>query len=126
MKLRWGRILLGAFLLEVVLFIVLVPISFILGETVFFTAVPIGCVLFGFLFGFWVARKAPALLVLHALLVGVIATALYLGLCAVAPGSLPAAVAVYGLLMFITVNVLRILGAIAGGFFAQRKRLAGI
>ncbi len=126
MKLRWGRILLGAFLLEVVLFVVLIPIHIILGDTVFFTAVPIGCAVFGFLFGYWVARKAPAFLVLHGFLLGSVATALYLGLCAVSPGSLPAAVAIYGLVMFVTVNVLRILGTIAGGFFAQRRRLAGI
>jgi hypothetical protein len=126
MQIRWARIVVGAFLLEVALFVTLIPIQMVLGDRVFFTAVPIGCAVLGFLFGWWVVRKAPSLLIVHGLLVGILATMLYLGLCAVAPGGIPAAVAVYGLVMFITVNGLRIVGTVAGGFFEHRRRIAGV
>ena len=42
------RVVLGALLLEMTLFAVLVPIGFV-SATVFLVAVPIGCFLFGYL-----------------------------------------------------------------------------
>jgi hypothetical protein len=121
-KIYWGRIVLGAFLLEVVLFITLVPLVPIFGEAVFFTAVPIGCFVFGFLFGMWVARKLRSGFVLHGTLMGILATLLYLGLCATQPGSIPAAVSAYGLFPFLLANGLRIAGCMAGAFFQGRTR----
>ena len=113
-KISWGRIVLTAFLLEVVLFVVLVPIGQVFGNSVFFLVVPIGCFVFGFLAGMWVVRKLLSRFLLHGTLVGIIATLLYLGLCAMAPGSIPAAVAVYGLPLFVLSNGLRIAGCVAG------------
>ena len=126
MKIRWARIVIGAFLLEAALFVTLIPIQLVFGYQVFFAAVPIGCAVLGFLFGFWVVRKVPSQFVLHGALVGILATLLYLGLCMMGPGSLPAAVAVYGLILFMVVNALRIIGTVAAGFFEQRRRLSGI
>ena len=113
-KVFWGRIVLTAFLLEVVLFVVLVPLGQVFGNKFFFVAVPIGCLVFGYLAGMWVVHKLQSRFALHGVLVGVIATLLYLGLCAAAPGSIPAAVALYGLPLFVLANGLRIVGCIAG------------
>jgi hypothetical protein len=123
MRIHWGRIILGAFILEVVLFIILVPIGSIFGMTAFFVSVPIGCFLFGFLLGMWVVRNLKSGFVLHGALVGIIATILYLGLCAASPGSIPAAVAVYGLLLFVFSNALRIAGCMAGAFAQEQRKL---
>ena len=113
-KISWGRIVLTAFLLEVVLFVVLVPIGQVFGDSVFFVVVPIGCFVFGFLAGMWVVRKLRSRFLLHGTLVGIIATLIYLGLCAMGPGSIPAAVAVYGLPLFVLSNGLRIAGCVGG------------
>jgi hypothetical protein len=121
-KIYWGRIVLGAFLLEAVLLVTLVPLVPIFGQMVFFVAVPIGCFVFGFLFGMWVARKLRSGFILHGALMGILATLLYLGLCATQPGSIPAVVAVYGLFLFLLSNGLRIAGCIAGAFAQGRRR----
>jgi hypothetical protein len=122
-KVRWARIVLGAFLLETVLFVVLVPIGQVFGTQVFLVAVPIGCFVFGFLFGLWVVRPIRSGFVLHGAFMGILATALYVGLCAISPGSIPAAVAVYGLPLFLLANGLRIAGCIGGAVTRGRKSI---
>ena len=52
MKIHWLRVVLGALLLEFVLFVVLVPISFI-NATLFLVAVPVGVFAFGYLVTSW-------------------------------------------------------------------------
>lgn len=58
MPVRWMRVVLGALLLEIVLFVTLVPLTFV-STTLFLTAVPIGLFVFGYLVTKWVLRKCP-------------------------------------------------------------------
>ena len=55
MYIRWGRVTLGALLLEVLLVITLTPLGLI-SQTVFLTAVPIGVFVFGYLVSWRVLR----------------------------------------------------------------------
>ena len=111
---RWGRVVGIAFALEAVLFAVLVPIQQLLGPTAWFAAVAIGCFVFGYAAGRWVARGVTSRLALHGFLVGAVATLIYLAICALASGGIPAAAAVYGMPLYMLNNALRIAGCALG------------
>jgi hypothetical protein len=121
-RVRWGRVVGIAFALEVVLFAVLVPIQGLLGLSAWFAAVAIGCLVFGYAAGRWVARGVTSRLALHGFLVGAVATLIYLALCAMAPGGIPAAAAIYGTPLYILNNVLRIAGCTLGAVHQERGR----
>jgi hypothetical protein len=121
-KLQWGRIVAGAFLLELALFVVFVPllVSFDVPTVVPFVVV--GCFVFGFVISWWMVRKVRGRHVLHATLIGVLATAIYLLLGVAQPGGIAPVVAIYGPILFFLGNALRILGCAAGGY-AGRTRM---
>ena len=96
--LHWGRILSGAFVLELLLFVVLIPIGLTFGMpgapgatdfTVFFIAVPVGCFLAGCAIAAWMLRTVLSRRALHGALLGVVATLIYLAICAAQPGAYP-------------------------------------
>jgi hypothetical protein len=113
MSIRWTRVILGALLLEVVLLVTLVPLSF-LNMTLFLTAVPIGVFVFGYLVSWWILRKVPSALMLHGALIGIAATAMYLGLVFAQPGGFAAAIGTYGVPLFWFSQAMRIAGCVAG------------
>jgi hypothetical protein len=121
MNIHWTRVILGALLLELILFAVLVPIGFV-NTTVFLTAVPIGCLVFGYLVTRWLLRNVQSALLLHGALVGLVATAMYFGLVFMAPGGLSSAVATYGVPLFYFSQAMRIAGCLAGA--AHRRRVS--
>jgi hypothetical protein len=106
---RWRLVVIGAFLLELTLVVVLTPIALLLGAPVgsnagdlspssalVFAVIAAGCVIFGFLFGIWVATRISSRFALHGAPVGIGATALYLGISSIPPGSISATIAAYG------------------------------
>jgi hypothetical protein len=120
------RIVIAAFLLEVAITAVALPVGFIFGNplqatggppvngTVYFVVVAIACLVLGAVFGAWAVRKERSGFAVKGLLVGLVATAIYLGLCSLAPGGVAAVIAGYGATMFVTFNVLRTVGCIVG------------
>ena len=123
---HWGRILAGGLLLELLLFVVLIPIGLVFGMpgvpgatdfTVFFVAVPVGCFVGGYAVAAWILRRVTSRRVLHGALLGVAATLLYLGLCAVQPGGIPAVIAGYGPPLFWASQALRIAGCALGASY---------
>ena len=125
MSIHWRRIVLAALLLEIVLIAVLVPISFV-STRAFLIAVPIGCLLFGYLVTRWLLRTLSSDLLLHGVLVGVVATAMYFGLVLMQPDGLSAAVAVYGAPLFWFSQAMRIAGCVTGALHAQRRAAVGL
>ena len=125
MNIHWIRVVLGALLLELVLFVVLVPIGFV-NTTIFLVAVPIGCFVFGYLVTKWLLRTMTSGWVLHGALVGIVATAMYFGLAMMGPGGLAAAVATYGAPLFYFSQAMRIGGCVAGALQQQRRAAAGL
>ena len=119
MSIRWMRVILGALLLEAILGVTLVPLSFV-NMTLFLTAVPIGAFVFGYLVSWWILRKVPSAPLLHGALIGIVATALYLGLVFAQPGGFSSAVSTYGVTLFWFSQALRIAGCVAGAA-ANRK-----
>jgi hypothetical protein len=118
---RWGRVIGLAFALEVALFAALVPLQPLLSLHVWFAAIAVGVALFGYVAGRLAARGVTSGAVLNGLLVGVLATIIYLVLCALGPGGIPAAVAVYGAPLYILLNGLRIVACTAGALHQTRS-----
>jgi hypothetical protein len=121
--LHWGRIVAGGLLLELLLFVVLIPVGLAFGMpgvpgatdfTVFFIAVPVGCFVGGYAVAAWMLRKLTSRRALHGALIGAAATLLYLGLCAAQPGGVPAVIAGYGPLLFWASQALRVAGCVLG------------
>src|SRR5947207_13964886 len=109
MKIHWARVVIAAFVIEVVLFATLIPIQLAFGTRAFLIAVPIGVFVETFLLTRWFLRRVQFRTVLHGLLIGVIATLIYLGLVlGTSGGSLQPALDVYGLFAFVFDNALRI------------------
>ena len=122
-QVRWLRVVIAAFLVEVGLLVTGVPLLLLIGHIVLKTVVPVLCVVVPFVVAWLATRKLPHARVLHGALIGIIATAMYFVLVVV-QGPIAEASAAYGLPLFIGVNALRIVSAAAGGYFGDRRALA--
>jgi hypothetical protein len=131
---RWGRIIVGAILLEAALVAVAVPLlplvdnPFAAGAqgtsgdyTVFFVSVTVACFVAGAFFGWWVARPLASMYALHGALTGLVATAIYLAICSIPPNTIFMVFAGYGPFWFSLANGLRIAGAALGGAYRGRR-----
>ena len=133
-RIRWGRIVLNAFLLELAISLIVTPFGLIYGNplnvtpggpgntTPYLVSAAVGCAVMGFIFGRWTATKAGSQHALHGLLLGFTAMALYIGLGTLAPGGLSHIITAYGVGLYVLFNVLRTLGCWAGGWWAGRQR----
>jgi hypothetical protein len=115
----------AAFLVEVGLVVTTVPFVPLFGDQVFFVAVPIACIVVPFVVVFFATRKLVDAHVLHGLLIGIVATLMYFALV-IGTGSIAEAAAAYGTPLFVCVNGLRVLSAVAGGYFASRRQRAAV
>lgn len=121
-RLRFGRILAGAFLLELVLIAVLIPPAVVVGMERVVPFVYPAVLVFGFLVTWWILRKVPHRPVAHGTLIGIVATAIYLLLNFFNPDGISSVIALYGVFGFIAGNGLRIVGCVAGGYALQMQR----
>jgi lipopolysaccharide export LptBFGC system permease protein LptF len=120
-RVRWLRVVIAAFLVEVGLIVMALPFIPLVGEELVFRAVvPTACLVVPFIVAWLATRKLPSARVLHGFLIGVVATVMYFALVIVA-SSIAEAAATYGLPMFIVVNALRVVSAAAGGYAAERR-----
>jgi lipopolysaccharide export LptBFGC system permease protein LptF len=120
-QVRWLRVVIAAFVIEVGLIVTGLPLLLVLSEAlVYRVAVPVLCIVVPFVVAFFAMRPLPAARVMNGFLTGVIATAMYFVLVIVA-SSIAEASAAYGLALFIGVNALRIVSAAAGGYAADRR-----
>ena len=114
-QIRWVRIVVAAVLVEVVLLGMAIPLNMSESGRAILLAIVIPlCVLGAFIGGWWAARGAGGLFLLHGLLVGVIAALIYAVLTWKV--SLPTP--------YIVANYLKLLGGAAGGVTAQWLRRA--
>jgi hypothetical protein len=120
-RIRWVRIIGLAFALELALFASLVPLQSFLSQQVYFAVIALACAVFSYIAGRLVARGLSSGAVWHGLLVGVLATAIYIVLCMAGPGGLPAAVTFYGAPLFVVLNALRIAGCTAGAMLTNGR-----
>ena len=127
MRIHWLRVLGGGFLIEVVLAIVLIGGFAAAGvdlakgvSTVSAIVIGLGCFAGGFGVVTWLARGIEHQRAWNGLLMGVVATLLYLAMVA-GTGQMTTALAEYGRATFAIVNGMRLLGALAGGIASERR-----
>ena len=77
---RWGWVLLGSFLAELAVFLIVIPLSLVAGQKSLLYSAPPASFAATFVFGIWVARKASERRSLHGALVGIGAMLIYLGI----------------------------------------------
>ena len=120
---RWGRVILGGFLIELVLTIVSVPFFATGREADLMIVVPPATLVVAALFGAWTARRT-ARPVLNGTLAGVAAFAIYLllilGNVLFAPQQPDFTAALS--LPYLASHVFKVLGAAFGGWLVSRKR----
>lgn len=115
-RIRWGLVLIGGLLAEVVvlgLFVAVVSLaSFEAGQY----ATPAASFAGTFLLAVWAGRKLESSFVLHGLLIGVVAVMVYTGLGLLNPESGPLP------FVYIVAHGFKLVGGIAGGLVAQRRK----
>jgi hypothetical protein len=127
MKINWRRVLGGGFLIELVLVIVLAGGFAAAGvdlangvSRVSAVIIGVGCFAAAFVVAAWLARGIERQRAWNGLLMGVVATLLYLALVA-GTGQMAAALAAYGPTTFVIVNGMRLLGALLGGVASDHR-----
>jgi hypothetical protein len=113
-RIHWLRVLIGGFLAEASVFVVVIPVLLLHGQHALLYAAPAASLVTCFLFALWVGRGVDSRLILHGALVGVVATLLYVGLTRARPEPFA----------YLVAHALKILGGAAGGFVAERRRPA--
>jgi hypothetical protein len=108
---RWGWILLGGFLAEFLVFLLVIPLSFLVGRGSLLYSAPPASFVATFVFGLGVARKAPQRPLLHGILVGLVAMLIYICMTLGRPEPIA----------YIVAHVLKVAGGAAGGFVALKR-----
>src|SRR6185295_4324278 len=120
---RVGRIIVGGFLLELLLILVLVPPLQLIGPDRVIPWIGPAVAILSFGFAWWFLHKVSYRPVLHGALIGILATAIYILLCFANPDGIGAVVAMYGLFGFIVGNALRISECMVVGYIVSRLTL---
>ena len=114
MSIQWGRVLLAAFLMELVLFAIAVPLFLSGAGRVLVYVVPPAALIATFAITVWLGGKIASRLVLHGVLIGVVGTLMYVGLTRAQPEPWPYWVA----------HALKVVGGAAGGMVLARRQIA--
>ncbi len=113
-QLRWGRVLVGGFLAELLVFAIVFPVLYLFGQRAFLAAILIASAAMPFIFAVWVGRRVESRFVLHGALVGLVAALIYLGLAWGQPQPL----------LYKIAHGFKVVGGMAGGVVASRRRAA--
>ena len=109
---HWLRVLLGGFLAEVSVIALVIPIALLAGKNTLTYSAPAASLLACFVFALWVGRGLTSRFVLHGILVGVVATFIYVALTRGGPEP-PA---------YLIAHALKLLGGATGGLLAARRQ----
>src|SRR6266480_5945845 len=115
-QLRLGRILLGGFLAESIVFAIVFPVLYLFGQQAFLASILIASAVMPFIFAVWVGRGIESRFVLHGALVGLVAALIYTGIAWGQPQPL----------LYKIAHGLKIVGGMAGGAVASRRKAAVI
>jgi hypothetical protein len=114
MSIQWGRILLAALLMELVLFAIAIPLNLTGLRNVALYAVPPAALIATLAITIWLGRGIRSKLVLHGILIGVAGTLMYVALTRGQPEPW----------QYLVANSLKIVGGAAGGFILAQQRQA--
>jgi len=113
-SIHWVRVLIGGFLAEVSLFVIVIPIYMLAGQHVLLYVAPAGSLATCFVFAIWVGRRLESGFILHGCLVGVVAMLLYVAVTRAQPE--PVA--------YLIAHGLKIAGGAGGGFVGGRRQVS--
>jgi putative membrane protein (TIGR04086 family) len=109
---HWLRVLLAGFLAELSVIAFVLPIALLVGKNTLTYTAPAASLLACFAFAIWVGRSLTSQFALHGILVGVVATLIYVALTRGGPEPLA----------FLIAHALKLLGGAAGGLLAARRQ----
>jgi putative membrane protein (TIGR04086 family) len=113
---RWGRIIAGGLIAELMLFVVAVPVFSIGGQTMLDWVAVIGSAVTAFLAGRWVARRLESRFALHGALSGLTAALIYIALMVATGQTQP--------LIYWLAHLLKVAGGAAGAALGARRATA--
>jgi len=111
MSIQWGRILLAALLMELVLFAIAVPLNLTGNRRAALYAVPPAALIATYAVTVWLGRKIASRHILHGVLIGVVGTLMYVALTRGGPEPWQYQVA----------HALKVIGGAAGGMVLSRR-----
>jgi hypothetical protein len=114
-QLRLGRVLVGGFLAEALVFAIVFPVLYLFGQRAFLASILIASAVMPFIFAIWVGRRIESGFVLHGGLVGLVAALIYMGLAWGQPQPR----------LYKIAHGLKVVGGMAGGVVASRRKTAG-
>ena len=110
-SIRWGWVFLGGFLAELAIFVVVIPMSLLLGQQSLLYSAPPASFAAALAFGLWIARRAQRYPVLHGTLVGIAAMLIYIAISFGRPEPIA----------YVIAHVLKVMGGAAGGVLASKQ-----
>jgi hypothetical protein len=114
MSLQWGRVLLAAFLMELVLFAIAAPLFLRGAGWVLVYVIPPAALISTFAVTVWLGAKINSKFVLHGVLIGVVGTLMYVALTRAQPEPW----------QYLVAHALKVVGGAAGGMVLARRRTA--
>ncbi len=111
-QLRWGRILIGGLVAELLVFAIVFPVLSLFGQRAFLASILIASAVMPFILALWVARGIETRFVLHGTLVGVVAALIYTAIAWGQPQPL----------LYKIAHGLKLLGGAAGGMVVSRRK----
>ena len=114
-RIHWVRASIGGFLAELTVFAIVFPARSLFGQRAFLASILVASALMPFVFAVWVCRRVESRFVLHGALVGIVAALFYRGLAWGQPQPL----------LYRIAHGLKILGGVAGGVVASRRKISG-
>ena len=114
-QLRWGRILAGGFVAELLVFAIVFPVLYFFGQRAFLASILIASAVMPFISAIWVGSRSQAHFGLHGALVGGVAALIYTVIAWGQPQPL----------LYKIAHGLKVLGGAVGGLMASRRNRAG-
>ncbi len=110
MSIQWGRVLLAAFLMELVLIAIAIPLTQSGASGALNYVIPPASFVATFAITVWLGRRFTSRPILHGVLIGVAGSLMYVALTRAAPEPRP----------YLLAHALKILGGAAGGLVLAR------
>lgn len=115
MSIQWGRVVLGAFLMEVVLVAIAVALFLSGAGRVLVYVIPPLALVATFAVTVWLGHRIKANFVLHGVLIGIVGTLMYIALTRAQPEPW----------QYWLAHALKVVGGAAGGMVLARRQTAG-
>jgi|SRR5580692_9911351 hypothetical protein len=114
MAIQWGRVLLAAFVMELILFAIAIPLYFGGEGRLLVYVVPPVALVATFAVTVWLGRKIKTNFVLHGVLIGIVGTLMYIALTRAQPEPW----------QYWLAHALKVVGGAAGGIVLARRQTA--